>query len=326
MSYKYTSVRACDVCSSHTFEQLTTIRCMRIPDATPPVSICRSCGFVTISPRYSPADYREINARWYPLKFSMHPPEDPSESIKFQKWRVMWDRIGMYYPDGPTSVLDVGAGQGWAIEFLLSKFSDLEAVAIEQWKPCQEYIRNSLGAQIVDVSITDDWPSDLHGRFDLVILRHTLEHLEEPLKTLQQIGKCLSPEGHLYLVVPDAMSIKAGTPMRTYAFRPLHLHYFNRYTLGRMARLGGLYPLTMDDSVTTGDHGETWGLFGNTDRSLMDEAFYTFNSYATQREYLLERMAMAGKERGRILKSWLRPFVPELVLNMKRRLVTGRGK
>ena len=99
----------------------------------------------------------------------------------------MWDRIGRYYPESPR-LLDVGAGQGWAIEFLLKRFPAPEAVAIEQLKQSQDYIQNKLGARVLDMDIGDDWPEEDQDSYDLVIFRHSLEHIWDPLKVLRRLA------------------------------------------------------------------------------------------------------------------------------------------
>jgi 2-polyprenyl-3-methyl-5-hydroxy-6-metoxy-1,4-benzoquinol methylase len=41
-------------------------------------------------------------------------------------------------------------------------------------------------------------------RFDAVFLIHTLEHLDDPVELLRRIGTWLTPNGRLFLVVPNA--------------------------------------------------------------------------------------------------------------------------
>lgn len=225
--------------------------------------------------------------------FETDSPEDLDENKKFKKWRLMWKRIAKHYPDGMKSVLDIGAGQGWAIEFLQQKVPNLQATAIEQWEPSQRYIKERLGAEVVDVDINDDWPVELTGKFDLVILRHTLEHLEEPLKVLCQIARCLSDKGRLYLAVPNLMAARPGTHMRTDFLRPVHLHYFNPTTLGRLAARGGLVPVEFEGV------GEIWGMFrrasGKAENSGVGDDDPNAIGYTEQRDLLA----------ARIRQSWL---------------------
>jgi SAM-dependent methyltransferase len=300
VGFELTAPRRCDVCDGDDFEILGRLRTGRIPALSLPVAMCRTCGFVTQRPRLTSADYKRVNQLWYTHKFAADPPTDASERKKFSKWSLMWDRIQPWYPHGPSSLLDVGAGQGWAIEFLKGKFPGMAATAIEQWPPCQDYIRGQLGAEVVDIDISADWPSSLHNRFDLIIFRHTIEHLEEPLAALTQIAAALAPGGHCYLVTPNAMFIHPGQPILTDYFRPVHLHYFNADTLSRLAARAGLIPTVIDSQ------GELWGLFR---RPALGEAAAAQGCVtpAEQRAFLRRRMADArGTDYRRLLRMALR--------------------
>ena len=299
----------CPVCSGEDFERLASLWSSRV-NVSAPVAICRDCGFVTIRPRWDVPDYKQINRIWYPPKFAADPPTDPDEKKKFSKWETMWDRIGHDFTQAPR-VLDVGAGQGWAIEFLKTKFPKLDAVAIEQWEPSQEYIRTRLMASVLDIDIEDDWPHELHDSFDLIILRHTLEHLLDPLKALKQIRACLDDRGIAYICVPDAMGrFKAGVAVRTDFFRPVHLHYFNRFTFQELTARAGLSPTAL------GANHEIWGSFKRA--PLAERSIDGRGSYPEQRDHLKARLAeteWASRKDivvftlGRWANMWLPPSV-----------------
>ena len=208
----------------------------------------------------------------------------------------MWERIGHEFTQAPR-VLDVGAGQGWAIEFLKTKFSQLDAVAIEQWEPSQEYIRTKLKASVLDIDIDDDWPPELHNSFDLIILRHTLEHLLNPLKTLIQIRASLNDRGIAYICVPNAMGpLKAGLPVRADFFRPVHLHYFNRSTLQKLTARAGLAPTALETT------GEVWGTFKRGPESELPIDGH--RNYIEQREFLSVRLAETEWLARKVIVYW----------------------
>lgn len=67
---------------------------------------------------------------------------------------------------------------------------------------------------------------------DLIVLRHTLEHIGEPLKFLHHIAKANNYRGRIFIEVPDADWIFAN-----YAFWDVffeHCNYFTRQTLGSL--------------------------------------------------------------------------------------------
>lgn len=91
----------------------------------------------------------------------------------------------------------------------------------------------------------------LDEQFDAIFLMHTLEHLDDPIPVLQRINRWLSPEGILFLVVPNAnapsrqIAVKMGLISHNSAVTPGEAAHGHRCTytldtLERDARLGGL--------------------------------------------------------------------------------------
>ena len=93
--------------------------------------------------------------------------------------------------------------------------------------------------------------SDLRpASFDVIVLNHVLEHIEEPLGLLRSLGNLLGPQGKLFIEVPNVRSARArlshqipsrkcGFDERYRAF-PIHLWYFSPATLARLLRNAGL--------------------------------------------------------------------------------------
>jgi hypothetical protein len=101
---------------------------MRILQLVAPISICRDCGFVFVNPRWSRDQYEEVSVLWFSHAFAVDPPKD----VELEKWEKMDERISSYYPHGINNLLDIGAGQGWGIEYLQRRFSALGAFAVER--------------------------------------------------------------------------------------------------------------------------------------------------------------------------------------------------
>lgn len=53
-----------------------------------------------------------------------------------------------------------------------------------------------------DLPVYDDWADVPRGAWDIVLCRHVLEHLEEPLAALVRMRELLVPGGKLVLIVP----------------------------------------------------------------------------------------------------------------------------
>lgn len=80
------------------------------------------------------------------------------------------------------------------------------------------------------------------GRFDVVTLYDTIEHLTDPIATLREIERLLVPGGALHLVTPNVGGYQARTlGSRWYHYKPgEHLFYFSPDTLRTAIERGGL--------------------------------------------------------------------------------------
>jgi SAM-dependent methyltransferase len=75
---------------------------------------------------------------------------------------------------------------------------------------------------------------DAHGPAALIICRHTLEHVPDPLPFLEATRRLLAPEGSLYLECPDSQTLFGGG--RIHEIWDEHENYFFGETLARLAQ------------------------------------------------------------------------------------------
>ena len=294
-------MQKCALCDGQNLTKIGKLANERTPWLVLSFGICKDCGLVTIFPWPSSKTYQRINQEWYAHKFSDDPIKLANTAYKFGKWRIMWRRISPFYSHRSLkTVLDVGAGQGWAIEFLQTINSEIIFTAIEQWKPSQEHIKENLKSEVLDVDINSEWSKSLNKKYDLVIFRHTLEHLESPNRALEQIRNSLSPDGMAYIVVPNLEQAIGRRPMRTDFFRPVHLHYFSPGTFLSMLKKNGLEPVTYDHE------GEIWGLFRASECQikLPDE----YSSMSKQLDHW--KIRSCGIDSLRCVKIWMRLLLP----------------
>ena len=97
--------------------------------------------------------------------------------------------------------LELGCYQGEFTRRLSAIYSDLTVV--EGASELIEVARARVGSAVGFVHSRFE-KFEPKNNFDSVFLIHTLEHLDEPVSVLRRIGSWLSPEGRLFVAVPNA--------------------------------------------------------------------------------------------------------------------------
>lgn len=72
-----------------------------------------------------------------------------------------------------------------------------------------------------------------HNSFDVVNMRHSIEHLKDPQETLRVVHQILSPGGILAIATPDSFGIHAKVFGKDWPHwsPPYHLHFFSKQSL-----------------------------------------------------------------------------------------------
>ena len=86
----------------------------------------------------------------------------------------------------------------------------------------------------------------------MIVARHVLEHVLNPISFLTKIRNILKKGGYLYLVVPNAMFFNEKKAQSF--FRHVHTYYYNLKTLLQICKISGLY------AIRSGQDGELWAI------------------------------------------------------------------
>jgi SAM-dependent methyltransferase len=99
-------------------------------------------------------------------------------------------------------LLDVGCGSGNFLRCMKEK--GFSVLGIEPSVSGSEYARDALQVEIFHGMIHDFLKQNSNRKFDVITLLNVLEHLTNPVETLEQLGGVLAPDGFIAIVVPDA--------------------------------------------------------------------------------------------------------------------------
>lgn len=190
------------------------------------VSICRRDGLVYLNPRWTPERYDHFYRHEYDRHYRPNAGRESDAARYGMICRIAeWMDVARAKP---ASILDVGAGMGWSLDHLSRLLPEAKRAAVEASPRCVAHLR-SLGVEVLSTDVDGDWDTASAGAFDLVILRHVLEHTLDPVRVLRRIRNVLAPGGRLYVAVPDMMHPRGL--LDTYWFRVVHTYYFSRPTL-----------------------------------------------------------------------------------------------
>lgn len=225
---EYVEMRACPLCGSESHEVLY--------DLEVAVVRCRQCTMVYLNPQPRvdhQGFYDESYYRGSSTKKADTDNEDVLEEqkvdIRLESCQAVVDRVMKIVPN-PGSWLDIGCGPG----FLLSqaKARGWQCTGLDSSPFAPKIARERFGLDDVHTRLIEG--VDFGGRlFDVISMQHVIEHIYEPVPTMQKILALLRPGGILYIETPDICS---GSALREGADWlhikiPEHVLYFSQQTL-----------------------------------------------------------------------------------------------
>ncbi len=243
---------ACQVCNGAELEEVRGFAALpRVTSdckAYPPggrLTVCATCGTVQKLP----------DARWLTEIAEIYGAYDPYhqsggiEQAVFDKdtgtphrrSSKLIDRL-VQTVDLPTTgqLLDVGCGSG----AMLAAFAD----AFNGWKLYgADLDRRNMAALTRLPGFTELYTvaaDNIPGRYDLISLIHSLEHITEPRQTLSALSNKLSPTGHLFIQVPDTSIWHFDLLVAD------HLCHFDPVTLSHLVTRAGIEVKHLADNWT----------------------------------------------------------------------------
>ena len=227
---------ACPLCGSLKFSGFEQVESFGFPVK---YLLCQDCGFVFQDVRTSQAADPEFYQQTYRQIYQESPEptaKDLYQQTERAKNQVAWLR-GLGYHNFAT-ILDIGASSG----LLLETFAEEFGAKVTGVEPGDAYRALAEGKCIRMYSSIDALVAAKPERFELVTLMHVLEHLEQPVRVLEQLKEeLLSEDGLLLVEVPNFYAHDS--------YELAHLSCFTQHTLQELLRQAGF------EAVASRQHG-----------------------------------------------------------------------
>ncbi len=175
---------------------------------------CKVCDFLWLNPQPTKNEYNEIYSTAYPgaqnvriskdLILSMYPPkeeryEEEVVPLRVRYFRARLKKLRKLAPNGRT-LLDIGAGTGEFVALAAEEGWKAEGVEVSKYACEMAYEKHKITLLCSDI---DEYVQQPHGKFDVVHLSHSFEHLLKPREFLLAARKLLSPSGVIIIEVPN---------------------------------------------------------------------------------------------------------------------------
>jgi 2-polyprenyl-3-methyl-5-hydroxy-6-metoxy-1,4-benzoquinol methylase len=157
-----------------------------------------------------------------------------------------------------SRIIDIGCGSGHLLNLIVNNGFQ-EVWGLDPSPIASEIARKRYGLSVFQGSLLDEL--DI-GKFDFMILSHVLEHIEDVNIFLLKLKNILTPQGLVYIEVPDAynFSLSADPALGLcdvhlkdifVQFTPEHINFFSTNSLENLMRANGFENVVMEPNLST---------------------------------------------------------------------------
>ena len=226
--------------------------------ATIKIVKCCKCGHAYIQNNKGLEDFDYYSDAPIPAKPVN--PEMGNKLLQLLEW------IGKGY-FGDKKVIEIGSGSGHLARNIAQQTKSVTIV--EPNKSLNKYLLPEENINLISENYKYDHSM---GLFDLVICRQVIEHIQNPINFLNEIKKCLKPDGFAYLEVPSAEYIYTNNMI--WDFHLQHIHYFTFNSFLNAAEQTGLY--LIKDCSLMGKHD--MGFLFSNNSLVQKDRYYKKNN------------------------------------------------
>lgn len=199
---------------------------------------CSGCKHVFLKSLLSPECLEDLYTNYYPRKtYDLENYKLPQDDYDFKSWMNGEKSSAFRWVPKNKRVLDIGCGWGEALGYFGARGCDAYGVeADHNVAKVAEKFGYKIHIGLFDPNVYEA------NFFDYVILDQVIEHLADPVQTMQEISRILKPNGVVIIATPNMK----GWGARCFGRRwihwhvPYHLHHFFLQSMRSLAEKANL--------------------------------------------------------------------------------------
>jgi SAM-dependent methyltransferase len=223
---------SCPVCGHTHFTPFLTAKDHTVSKEQFQILECKECGFVFTNPR----PLQENLGKYYKsTAYVSH--SDTSDGIINKLYKQVrkitlnqkYNLVKPYLEN--NNLLDIGSGAGAFLNTVYEK--GVNAFGVEPDKETRESSIKKYGINVKEESALSEFDKDY---FSVITMWHVLEHVPNLEERVLEIKRILSPNGRLFVAVPNHTSFDANYYKEHWAAYdvPRHLYHFSPVTIRKL--------------------------------------------------------------------------------------------
>jgi len=199
---------------------------------------CRECGHAFLLHEFTPEQLTDLYSNYYPRSgFDLESYQPHQEEAGFFAWLDGKRSSAFRWVPKNVRVLDVGCGFGESLGYHAARGCDVYGVEADE---NIRRVADKFGYRVhVGLFDPDLYEPDF---FDCVTMDQVMEHVTDPVETLQGVSRILKPGGKAILTTPNANGWGARLFGRKWInwHTPYHLQFYSKQSMRRLAEKAGL--------------------------------------------------------------------------------------
>jgi SAM-dependent methyltransferase len=155
---------------------------------------CRTCSFGFADP------FVAGDSEFYEMAFG--PSDYPKDKWEFRKTLAALGPL----PSNTGKALEIGSGYGYFLNQISPAFFPSSAITALEYNPTARGMLQARGYRVLSSDLLD--LAESGEKFSAIFMFQVLEHRDHPHETFGAFAQLLSPGGHLFIAVPNPLSIR----------------------------------------------------------------------------------------------------------------------